>query len=229
MSGATRNGVTPSLRTFNEGLLSSSPAFTAEESSVARAAYAALLCDTPVFLADLVRRAKLPLGTVHRAIAGRPGAARFAASGELVGYLGLSRQPTAHQFVVHDRTLFTWCAWDALFLPRVIGHTARVASHCPVTGRAIALLVGPDGVLEVDPASAVMSFVASSGPAGNGAGACCPYIYFLDSPVEAKQWQAGHPTGCVLPIDEASALARSFVDTKLLASDAVEPTLVSRP
>lgn len=222
MTSASGNGVTPSLRTFNEGLLSSSSPFTAEESLIARAAYAALLADTPVSLADLARRANLAVGTVERVLAGRPGVARFTADGQLEGYLGLSRRPTAHAFIVQDHTLFVWCAWDGLFLPRVIGRTARLTSHCPVTGHPIALLVGPDGVLDVDPGSAVMSFVASSGPAGNGAGAFCPYIHFLESPAAGKQWQAGHPTGCVLTIDQAWNLARSFADTKLLASEAVE-------
>lgn len=229
MTTTSGNGLTPSLRTFNESLLSSSTPFTAEESSITRAAYAALLAGTPISLADLARRANLSVGAVERVLAGRPGVARFSADGQLEGYLGLSRRPTAHAFVVQHRTLFVWCVWDGLFLPRVIGRTARLTSRCPVTGHPIALFVGPDGVLDVDPGSAVMSFVASSGPAGNGAGACCRYIHFLESPVAGKQWQAGHPTGCVLTIDQAWSLARSFVDTKLLASDAVELAVVSRP
>ena len=228
MTSTSGNGVTPSLRTFNESLLSSSSPFTAEESSVARAAYAALLADTPVSLNDLARRANLAVGTVERVLAGRPGVARFAADGQLEGYLGLSRRSTPYRFVVHDRPLFVWCVWDGLFLPRVLGRTARLTSQCPVTGHPITLFVGPDGVRDVDPASAVMSFVASSGPAGNGVGVCCPYIHFLESPDAGKQWQKGHPTGCVLTIEQAWALARSFVDTKLLASDAVESAVVSR-
>ena len=229
MTSTSGNGVTPSLRTFNQSLLSSSTPFTAAESSVARAAYAALLADTPASLADLARRANLPVGTVEGMLAVRPGVARFTADGWLEGYLGRSRRPTPHRFVVHDRMLFVWCAWDGLFLPRVIGRTARLTSNCPVTGHRIALVVGPDGVLDVDPASAVMSFVASSGPAGNGVGACCPYIHFLESPAAGKQWQSGHPTGCVLTIDQAWSLARAFVDTKLLASHPVELTVESRP
>ncbi len=229
MTSTSGNGVTPSLRTFNESLLSSAIPFTAEELCIARAAYAALLADTPVSLADLASRATLAVGTVERVLALRPGVARFTADGLLEGYLGLSRQPTPYLFVVHNRTLFAWCAWDGLFLPRVIDRTARLTSRCPVTGRPIALLVGPDGVTEVDPPSAVMSFVASSGPAGNGAGACCPYIHFLESPAAGKQWQSGHPTGCILTTDQAWSLARSFVDTKLLASEPVELTVATRP
>jgi alkylmercury lyase len=226
MSSTSGNGATPSLRTFNEGLLSSSSPFTAEESSIARTAYAALLGDTPGSVADLARRANLAVGTVERVLAGRPGVAHFAADGQLEGYLGLSRRATPHRFVMYDHNLFVWCVWDGLFLPRVLGRTARLTSRCPITGHPIALLVGPDGVSEVDPAAAVMSFVASSGPAGNGVGVCCPYVHFLESPAAGKQWQAGHPTGCVLTIDQASALARSFVDTNRLASDAVESVVV---
>ena len=220
MTGTSGNGVTPSLRTFNESLFSSSTPFTAEESSIAGAAYAALLADAPVSLTDLARRVSLPVGTVERVVAGRPGVARFTADGQLEGYLGLSRRPTPHKFVVHNQTLFAWCAWDGLFVPRVIGRTAHLTSHCPVTRHPIELFVGLDGVRDVVPESVVMSFVASSGPAVNGVGAFCHYIHFLDSPAAGKQWQAGHPTGCVLTIDQAWSLARSFVDTKLLVSTA---------
>jgi alkylmercury lyase len=32
---------------------------------------------------------------------------------------------------MNDRTLWTWCAWDSLFLPEILGHPARVTSPDP--------------------------------------------------------------------------------------------------
>ena len=80
------------------------------------------------------------------------------------------------------------------------------------------MTVEPHGVTGVQPATAVMSFVASKGIAGNGFGACCPFIYLLESANAGARWHASHPTGCVLSISQAWELARTFVDTKLLAS-----------
>ena len=42
--------------------------------------------------------------------------------------------------------MHTWCAWDTLFLPALLGETAEVRSTCPVTGSVVELVVAPDAV-----------------------------------------------------------------------------------
>ena len=39
----------------------------------------------------------------------------------------------SHRFEVAGRTLYTWCAWDSLFLPQILGQEAEVESTCPLT------------------------------------------------------------------------------------------------
>ena len=208
----------PSLRTFNEGLLNSCPELRADEAAVVRAAYDRLFEGQPIELEALAFSAGISHAALVEIIERRPGLIRMNGTGRVHGCLGLSVETTRHALEIRDRQLWVWCAWDGLFVPRVLGVSARLTSACPVTGAAISLTVEPDGVTGVQPATAVMSFVASTGIAGNGFGACCPFIHLLESENAGARWHASHPTGCVLSISQAWELARTFVDTKLLAS-----------
>src|SRR2546422_982072 len=68
---------------------------------------------------------------------------RVDQEGHIIG-LGLSFQPTRHQFHLGEQTLYTWCALDTLAFPALLGRTARVISSCPVTGQEIRLTVTPE-------------------------------------------------------------------------------------
>ena len=210
--------MSPSRQSFNETLLFQSPRFEVEEATILRAAYGALAEGKRVSAADLARRADVPVEAITRYFARWPSGVIMGADGRIDGCFGLSVTPTPHLFEIGRRRLYTWCAWDGLFIPRVVGKTARLSSACPVSGEAIVLLVAPNGVLDADPDTAVMSFLASFDPAGNGTGACCRYIHFFASAEATRRWQAGHPTGCVLTMQQAWSLARTFVDTKVLAA-----------
>jgi len=49
-----------------------------------------------------------------------------------------------------------------LFIPGILGKTARVESTDPVTNEKISLVVGPQGVKELEPADTVVSFISPS-------------------------------------------------------------------
>ena len=84
--------------------------------------------------------------------------------GRVVAFSGLSLRPTGHHFEVGGRQLYTWCAWDTLFLPAMLGQPARVLSHCPVTGAEVRLTVEPDGVRESHPDPLRVSFPGPERP-----------------------------------------------------------------
>ena len=71
-------------------------------------------------------------------------------NGHVIGY-GISLRKTPHAFEVDGQRLYTWCAFDTLIFPAMIGKTARVASHCPQTGEPISLTVGPNEVRHLEP------------------------------------------------------------------------------
>jgi alkylmercury lyase len=219
---------TPSLRSFNERLLFSCPELDADEVLILRAAYDGLLEGDPFTPGALAVRANLSSHTVNAIIARRPGVARYASDERIHGYLGLSLEPTPHAIEIGDRKLWVWCAWDGLFIPRILGATARLTSTCPITGHPVMLVVSADGILEASPITAVMSFLGSLGPAGNGVGACCPFIHFLQSDKAGAHWQSSHPSGCVLNLEQAWQLAQTFVDARLSVSLPNVPSVLTR-
>ena len=63
--------------------------------------------------------------------------------GRILGFGGLAVTPMHHRLEVDGRGLSTWCAWDSLFIPEILGRPARVASPDPETGELVLLFVRP--------------------------------------------------------------------------------------
>jgi alkylmercury lyase len=129
--------------------------------------------------------------------------------GRVVAFSGLSIGPTAHRFTVGGRLLYTWCAWDTLFLPAMLGQSADVESTCPISRHEVRLTVEPDGVRQFDPQPLWVSFppVATTSTADITGTFCC-HVHFLATPAAAEQWINRHPDGTVLDIDDAYELGR---------------------
>lgn len=130
--------------------------------------------------------------------------------GRIIGYWGLALPEMAHRFVVDGRTLYTWCAWDSLFIPQILEQTARVESPCPVTGEKIRLTVTPAGVERLEPAAAVMSFMTPEQAKlrENVILNFCHYVYFFRSGEAGSKWVAENPGTFILSIAEAYALGQ---------------------
>ena len=134
----------------------------------------------------------------------------------VIGFRGLAIRKMPHRFEVYDRTLYTWCAIDSLFLPEMLAKPAKVESRDPHAGTAITLTVTPDGVESVEPAAAVMSIligdteVVKTNPTKVMA-SFCHHIFFLESPETGAEWAAQHGEGTFLvTLDEAFALGKRF-------------------
>ena len=125
----------------------------------------------------------------------------------IIGFSGLTLRPTAHSLEVGDRQLHTWCAWDTLFLPRMLGATGEVRSTCPVTGRRVQLVVTPDGIERSDPAGTRISFppLASTNTADITGTFCC-HVHFLAGADAARTWIQTHPDSHVLDLATAFEL-----------------------
>jgi alkylmercury lyase len=129
--------------------------------------------------------------------------------GRVVAFSGLSLRPTAHRFTVGGRQLYTWCAWDTLFLPAMLGQPADVESTCPVTGSGVRLSVDPNGVRQADPQPLWVSFPpAATTSTADITGTFCCHVHFLATPAAAEHWLNRHPDGTVLDIDDAYELGR---------------------
>lgn len=124
---------------------------------------------------------------------------------------GLSLVPTPHRFEVEGRTLFTWCALDALSFPVILGRPASVESPCRGTGEPVHIEVTPTEVVAVEPPSAVVSVVVPKDLA-NVRSVVCENVHFFNSPEAASRWLEKHPEATILPVEEAFRLGRLIAE-----------------
>jgi len=125
--------------------------------------------------------------------------------GAIVGFWGLTLSETQHCFRIEGRQLHTWCAWDTLFLPPLLGATADVESRCPVSGTRITLRIEPTGVETTQPETVALSFLvprASDVEKSVTESFCCQ-VHFFSSPETAGPWVSTHSGTFVLSLDEA--------------------------
>lgn len=139
--------------------------------------------------------------------------------GRIIRFGGLAIREMPHRFDVDGRTLYTWCAWDSLFLPSILGIEAEVDSPAPSSTTRIRLRVAPDGVKRVEPQSAVMSFLLPraetfQADALRAMASFCHYIFFFPERDTAAAWTKGHPDTTVISVSEAFDLGRKMVETR---------------
>lgn len=135
--------------------------------------------------------------------------------GAVVG-AALTLRPTEHRFRVRGNDLYTWCGFDALFLPIILGERAEVTSTCPVTGAEIRLTVETDGTVSaVTPAAVVVGVVGEEvtsccSAAGPGSEICTQMPFFA-SRQAGERWLPDHPGVAVVDLDDAQRIARAYV------------------
>ena len=130
------------------------------------------------------------------------------ADGRIVG-CGLTLAPTDHQIIFTGPPFYTWCAFDTVLFPALLGRSAEVRSRCHATGVPIRCSIGVDGLEALAPPAAVISLIAPE----QAAGCCdlqssfCRQVHFFASPAAARTWQAAHETGHVLSVADAYTIA----------------------
>jgi alkylmercury lyase len=129
--------------------------------------------------------------------------------GRVIAFMGLSlKEMGQHRLHLDGRTFSAWCAWDTLFLPGLLGQTARVTSRCPTTAQPIELTIGPAGPHEVAPPSTVVSFLEPTGKFdSNVIQSFCHYVHYFASPEAAEAWIGGHLGTFELSLSDAWQLA----------------------
>jgi alkylmercury lyase len=133
--------------------------------------------------------------------------------GRVLGFGGLATAPMHHRFEVDGRILSTWCAWDSLFIPEILGLPARVTSADPESGALVRLMVTPDRIEYADPDSAVVSFIVPDAQVFNTSAAnvmakFCHFVFFFSSPASGERWVAKHPGTFLYSLDDAFAFAK---------------------
>ncbi len=166
---------------------------------------------SPVAMSDLCGALVINSNTARGVLeAVGPSRLQYDAEGRIIAFAGLSQAPTPHRFLFDGFELYTWCAFDSLFLPHLLNGEARVSSICPVTNATIQLTVTPKGPRDMDPGSTVMSFVMPTAEkhCGDLRGAFCNHVNFLASREEANIWQERNLDAAIFSVTEAFKLGR---------------------
>ena len=131
-------------------------------------------------------------------------------SERIVAYRGLSILPTRHRMTVRAKTLYTWCAWDTLFIPGILGVPAQIESNCPQTNRPIRLEVAADRATPLDPIAPVMSWPSVDAAAVDEdlIANFCQQVHFFYSEEVAMARVSQHVGMQLLHLEDAFALAK---------------------
>ncbi len=139
-----------------------------------------------------------------------PTALEFDARGAIAAFGGLSLGPTHHRFVTGEVELHTWCVFDALFLPEILGKPAILLTRCPASGAELTVDLSPGEVRAARPSDAVMSIVGPDRQAccNNLRKAFCDKVNLFQSLQAFMAWsRRQEDMGCVT-LGEAQHFAR---------------------
>lgn len=201
------------LARISNSLLALLPRFTLEEQRLGLVLYRLLSRGEPVSHGELAIVLDLPAARVTELLRGEGfrSMVYHDDGGRVVGFGGLAVAAMHHTFNVDGRTLYTWCAWDSLFIPEMLGKPARVVSHCPETGETIRLTVMPDGVTESSHPDAVVSLIvpeALKGDARQTMASFCHYVFLFVSRAAGEAWAARHEGTFLISLDQAFTLGK---------------------
>lgn len=205
----------PTVEQYWERLEPSVLTFSPEEQRAAIALYRELAKGQPVDSAQLGRALGVSPEDAQ-ALLSRDAIRVFIYpddQGRVLGFGGLAAAPMHHRFEVDGRALATWCAWDSLFIPEILGRPARVTSPDPETGEVVRLIVSPDRIESAEPQGAVVSFMLPepgdfSTSATNVMASFCHYVFFFASRSSGDRWAAKHPGTFLYSLEEAFQLAK---------------------
>ena len=202
-------------------LLARLPTMTGEEQRVGLEIYRRLAKGEPVLRSGLADALKVPANTVDELLA-HPNLKCLTYTdreGRIIGFGGLAVRKMLHRFNVDGRTLYTWCAWDSLFIPGILDLEAEVESPAPGSTSRVRLRVAPDRVKDVQPRSAVMSFLLPSAETFQAdvlkaMASFCHYIFFFPDRDTAAAWTTTHPDTTVMSVSDAFELGRRMVGAR---------------
>jgi alkylmercury lyase len=145
------------------------------------------------------------------------GGVEYDGRGNIVGVVGLSLNPTSeNRLQIDNQILYTWCAWDALFIPLFLKQPVLVDVQTDPPGEYIRIKLTSEGVESYEPQSTVVSLIVPQ-PAAIGETfttediwmAFCNHVHFFRSRESASAWFVGRDyEPLLLSIEEGYELGR---------------------
>lgn len=164
----------------------------------------------PVRRTALAKFLSLPPAQLEPLLNALPRSAiEFDTAGAITAFGGLSLTPASHSFRAGNVELYTWCVFDALFLPEILGKPATVSTRCPSTGEAIEIELTHEAILSSRPSEPVMSIIAPDHKAccESLRGAFCDHVNLFVNERAFRDWAAGRPDVAHVSLEEAHDLA----------------------
>lgn len=184
--------------------------FSSVEQRVALTLYRLLGEGGPVQCADLAQASEIATSETEEMLARWPDV-HWDSAGNILGYGGLTIAETKHAMQLGQSTRYTWCAWDTLFIPALLGVTANIESVCPGTGERVALTVRPDGVeIRGEPPSVSLVAPHPQKAADDIVGQFCCHVHFFASERAGSEWVGKHPGTLLATLDQAWQLGRRY-------------------
>ena len=200
------------LDELDNGLAAAAPTLDEPDRALAVAVYRALAAaGKPVPVPDIASRAGMRADHAEACLDAWPGVFRDDA-GAIVSLWGLATVPMPHSFRVGGVDLWTWCAWDPLFIARIVGP-AEVTTKDPMTDEAVTYrLAGNGAISDLSHPEGVMSFLRSDGAWGDDViTSFCHYVHHFTSVRTAQRWTDQHAGTVVIELPAAVELARRWV------------------
>jgi alkylmercury lyase len=199
---------TPSVDAIDAALAAAAGSPGGDEQRLAVAVLRLLAAGKPVPIPAAAAAARLPGTRAGQLLQSWP-AVFWDGQDRVTGFWGLSLAEMPHRIRHAGTDLYAWCAWDPLFLARVIGDL-EVATADPVTGQAITYRISGDGAITgASHPAAVLSFLRPDQPWDDDVMTTfCHYVLHFTSPATAERWTATHPGTFVISLQDAAELAR---------------------
>ena len=201
--------ITVTLDGLDGALAAAGPDLGEEEQRLAVALFRVLARGDAVGIDALAGATRLPAKQVERTV--RSWSAVFRDEEDrVVGFSGLTiAEMPPHRIRHAGVDLYAWCAYDPLFIARIIGDL-DVATQDPVTGERITYRIGADGAItDASRPQAVLSFLRPDRPWDDDViTSFCHYVLHFAGPESARRWTADHPGTFTISLDDALELAR---------------------
>ena len=198
-----------SLDTLDAAIAAACPDLGEEEQRLAVALFRLLATGEPVGVPALAATTALPAEELETTLRSWPAVFRDDHD-RVVGFSGLSiAEMPPHRIRHAGVDLYAWCAWDPLFLARIIGDL-EVATQDPVSGELITYRIAGDGtVRDASHPDAVLSFLRPDRPWDDDVmTSFCHYVLYFAGLDSAGRWTAEHPGTFTISLDDAVELAR---------------------
>ncbi len=193
---------------FEQGYAEANPP---ELQAASLAIYRALAKGPPVNLETIAIRLGLTRAALDRALALLPNKTiDYDHSGNIVGFVGFSLKPSNHSLFIGTKEFYTWCVFDALFLPSLLQTNARLVTICPATNKKIEVNLTSHTVLDASPPSAVVSLVATNAEAccNDIRAVFCNHVNLFHNHGAFEKWAVGKENIIGVPLKEAFSMAQ---------------------